>query len=144
MIYRFWALGLLFFLLCLPVKASELLSHDTYSLKSFGRVQLFIPKDRSQDRVYMKTRFKKPIVKAVALIDDSRLVQAIGTTQTTSVPAELAQKFGSNYREVITFPRSALQSANRSIVFGLETDTGKEIRVRLHGKKLSKILADLR
>lgn len=144
MMLRLWVLGLLLVSCCLPAKANELLSYDAYSLKSFGRVQIFIPKDHSQDRIYVKTRFKKPIIKAIALVDDNKLVSAIGTMQTASIPAELAQRFGSNFSDVICFPRTMFQTVQQRIVFGLESNDGKETRINLQGKKLSRILTDLR
>lgn len=123
---------------CLPAKAEDWLAYTRISLKNFGGVRLLIPKDPAQNRIYLKVRLRKPLVHAMALLDDHIVIRPVGNLKTMGVPAELVQPYG-DFKEILTFPRSAFQSADRSIVFGLETDNGKETRIRIRGKQLERI-----
>lgn len=127
----------------LPAFAGDTLAYESIPLKLYPKAELLLPKASIADRLYLKTHYQSDSVKAHALIDQHTLINALGSSQTTSAPSEILQNYGEDYTEVTAFPVAPFKTAKKQVTFALELENGKEARITLKDKKLAEFLKNL-
>jgi hypothetical protein len=131
-------------LLALSAYAKDYPGYHQYSAGLLTGVKLMIPVVSNQDRFYITSRFHEPVVNASLLIDNQLLVKPFGTTQTSSMPNWLLYGYGKQLPEIVSFPVAPLKASKSAVILYFQMDSGKEKKITLNGKSLTKLLHDIR